>query len=106
MNWLGRYFFTGGIMPSVGLLPSYQDDLRLDTQWWLNGTHYEKTANAWLENTDRNRGRILQIFRETYGADAQVWLQRWRVFFLACAEMFGYEQGREWGVGHYRFVKP
>ncbi len=104
VNWLGRYFFTGGIMPSEDLLASYQDDLALADQWWLNGTHYEQTANAWLANTDRHRGRILEIFRETYGAaSAHVWLQRWRLFFLACAEMFGYAGGRDWGVGHYLF---
>ena len=93
-------------MPSQDLLPSYQEHLQLDREWWLDGTHYEKTANAWLENTDRNRARILDLFREVYGpTDAKLWLQRWRVFFLACAEMFGYDNGSEWGVGHYRFAK-
>ena len=103
-DWMGRYFFTGGLMPSRDLLPRFQEHLRLEEQWSLNGRHYQRTLEAWLRRQDQQRDTILPLFRETYGPDqAQRWFQRWRVFFMACAELFGYRQGEEWGVSHYRF---
>lgn len=106
-NWMGRYFFTGGLMPSRELLTRFQDDLRLEQQWHLDGRHYQRTCEAWLANQDRYREPILALFRDTYGStDAARWFQRWRVFFMACAELFGYRRGQEWGVSHYRFRRP
>ncbi|MEM9305003.1 MAG: cyclopropane-fatty-acyl-phospholipid synthase family protein [Pseudomonadota bacterium] len=106
-NWMGRYFFTGGLMPSADTLLYFQEDLRIEEQWRMSGVHYEKTANAWLALTDQNRDRILPVMAETYGEDqAEVWLQRWRMFYMACAELFGFDGGREWLVAHYRFVRP
>lgn len=103
-DWMGRHFFSGGIMPSDGLLPRFQDKLHLVNQWRWCGTHYEKTANAWLANLDRNGDEILPIFNGTYGKEASLrWFHRWRLFFLACAELFGYAGGTEWGVSHYLF---
>ena len=105
-NWMGRYFFTGGIMPSRDLLPRFQDNLQLEDQWHLNGRHYQRTLEAWLVNQDRQRDEIMALFRATYGPEqASRWFQRWRVFFMACAELFGYRRGEEWGVSHYRFVR-
>jgi len=105
-NWMGRHFFTGGIMPSHDYLPGTDAHLQCEADWWQDGTHYQKTAEAWLHNTDANRPAILALFKQTYGdAAASVWLQRWRIFFMACAELWGYKGGREWGVSHYRFVK-
>jgi cyclopropane-fatty-acyl-phospholipid synthase len=103
-NWMGKYFFTGGQMPSHNLLSFFQKDLILDQQWAWSGTHYAKTSEAWLENMDKHHGEILKIFREVYRTrDAERWLHRWRVFFLSCAELFGYKNGTEWGVSHYLF---
>jgi len=103
-NWMGRHFFTGGMMPSEDLLPACSDAFLLDAHWRWSGVHYEKTCNAWLERTDRCRNDILPILEGTYGeAEAGRWLQRWRVFFMACAELFGYRDGEEWYVSHYRF---
>jgi cyclopropane-fatty-acyl-phospholipid synthase len=100
-DWMARHFFTGGLMPSERLMEEFSGALALEERWRVNGRHYEKTALAWLGNMDRNRGRILVIFAETYGkADAERWFQRWRMFFLACAELFGYGDGEEWFVSH------
>ena len=105
-NWMGRYFFTGGLMPAADTLLYFQRDLRLEQQWRVNGRHYQQTSEHWLANTDAHGNEILAVFKATYGAEhAQVWLQRWRIFYLACAELFGYQNGEQWLVGHYRFVK-
>jgi cyclopropane-fatty-acyl-phospholipid synthase len=104
-NWMGRYFFTGGIMPSVGLIPSFDDDVSVAQQWVLNGTHYQRTAEAWRLNLERNRSAVLRLFAPVYGKDnARLWYNRWRLFFLACEELFGFHNGEEWRVAHYRFV--
>ncbi|MEO8459250.1 MAG: cyclopropane-fatty-acyl-phospholipid synthase family protein [Dokdonella sp.] len=104
-NWLGRYFFTGGLMPAADTLLHFQDDLRIEQQWLLNGAHYEKTANAWLANQDRNRTEVIAVLGDAYGPAARIWEQRWRMFWMACAELFGYADGNEWLVGHYRFAR-
>ncbi len=100
-DWMARHFFTGGLMPSERLMERSSGPLALDRRWRLNGRHYEKTALAWLENLDRNRAPVLEIFENTYGRnDALRWFHRWRMFFLACAELFAYNQGDEWFVSH------
>ena len=104
-NWMGRYFFTGGLMPSADTLLWFQNDLRIEQQWRLSGAHYEKTANAWLANQDANRDEVMSVLREAYGDEAALWNQRWRMFWMACAELFGYAGGNEWLVGHYRFAR-
>jgi cyclopropane-fatty-acyl-phospholipid synthase len=104
-DWMSQYFFTGGTMPSENLLLNFQDDLRLERQWWVSGQHYEKTSNHWLEAMDSQRSAIMEVFRAGYGpAQAALWFQRWRMFYMAVAELFGYAQGNEWGVGHYLFA--
>ncbi|MGC3981073.1 MAG: cyclopropane-fatty-acyl-phospholipid synthase family protein [Steroidobacteraceae bacterium] len=106
-DWMAKYFFTGGIMPSDDLLLYFQDDLKLRNHWKVSGQHYQKTAEAWLANMDAHRDRIMPVFRETYGAtQALKWWNYWRVFFMSCAELWGYSQGREWLVSHYLFAKP
>jgi cyclopropane-fatty-acyl-phospholipid synthase len=104
-NWMGRYFFTGGLMPAADTLLWFQRDLAIERQWRLSGTHYAKTANAWLANQDSNRAAVLQVLEQAYGTQARVWHQRWRMFWMACAELFGYRDGNEWLVAHYLFSK-
>jgi cyclopropane-fatty-acyl-phospholipid synthase len=105
-DWMSRHFFSGGIMPSASLPLQFQRHLRIARQWAWSGEHYEKTANAWLANLDANRERALPILQSAYGAEqASVWLQRWRMFFMACAELWGYREGREWFVSHYLFER-
>ncbi len=105
-NWMGKYFFTGGVMPSESLLSNFQKDLSLEKQWRWDGRHYMKTSNAWLKNMDEKKSAILPIFRQVYGEkESSIWFQRWRIFFMACAELFGYKRGKEWFVAHYLFEK-
>ncbi len=104
-NWMGKYFFTGGQMPSHYLLHQFQRNLFLENEWAWSGEHYQKTSEAWLVNMDQNKDKIMSLFNQTYGKDSEIWFQRWRIFFMACAELFGYQKGREWGVSHYLFGK-
>lgn len=106
-NWMGRYFFTGGLMPAADTLLWFQRHLQIEQQWRISGVHYARTANAWLHNQDANRSRVAAILSEAYGETrAKIWSQRWRMFWMACAELFGYRDGNEWLIGHYRFVRP
>lgn len=103
-DWMTRYFFSGGMMPSDSLLLHYQQDLQLEKQWRWGGTHYKRTCDAWLELQDLHRAEVMQLFRSAYGVEqAAVWFHRWRVFFLACAELFGSRNGEAFWVSHYLF---
>ena len=106
-DWMSRYFFTGGQMPAHDLLPQFQNDLTLVTDWKINGRNYQQTAEHWLQNMDRHKEEIIPLFRDTYGPDqALKWWCYWRVFYMACAELWGYRNGDEWLVSHYLFRKP
>jgi cyclopropane-fatty-acyl-phospholipid synthase len=103
-NFMGRHFFTGGMMPSEGLFGHFADDLEIEQRWRVNGLHYWRTCEAWLTNLDRNRDAILERFCEDLSdREAKISLQRWRIFFMACAELFRYRGGEEWFVSHYLF---
>jgi cyclopropane-fatty-acyl-phospholipid synthase len=104
-DWMARHFFTGGLMPSADTLVQAQHHLPLEERWLLPGTHYQRTANHWLARQDANREEVMAVLREAYGRDAARWHQRWRMFWMACAELFGYRGGDEWLVAHYRFAR-
>ena len=103
-DWMARHFFTGGTMPSADLFLEFQRDLLIEDRWLINGRHYQKTLEAWLVLHDAARAQIMPLFEATYGRDlAARMFQRWRMFYLACSELFGYRHGEEWGVAHYLF---
>ncbi len=106
-DWMARYFFTGGTMPGDDLLLQFQDDLEIEDHWQVNGVHYSKTLEAWLRKQDACEKELLPLFEQTYGSpeEARLWVQRWRLFYLACSELFRYRGGREWMVSHYLFGK-
>lgn len=106
-GWMTTHFFTGGTMPSADLLHFFQRDLRLERQWWVSGTHYAKTCEDWLSKMNASKKQIWPHLEETYGkTDTAKWFYRWQVFYLACAELFAWNGGEEWGVCHYLFEKP
>jgi len=105
-DWMAKYFFTGGIMPSDDLLLYFQNDLRILEHWQVDGRHYSQTSERWLQNMDNHRAEIEPILAKTYGAEHVLrWWVYWRVFFMSCAELWGYANGREWMVSHYLFAK-
>jgi cyclopropane-fatty-acyl-phospholipid synthase len=105
-DWMSRFFFSGGIMPSADLPLRFAEHLKIEKQWNWNGQHYERTCNAWLEKMDAGKEQIMPVLAACYGeADAKLWWQRWRIFFMACAELFAWDEGSEWFVSHYRFRK-
>ena len=105
-DWMSRYFFSGGMMPSADLPLKFQDSLCFANRWDWSGVEYQKTAEAWLDKLDAARDEVFAIFSDTYGqADAKMWVNRWRVFFMACAELFGMRGGDEWRVSHFLFNK-
>lgn len=100
-NWMGQYFFTGGIMPNVDLLRRFNQSLRVTGQWTWDGTHYQRTADEWLKNLDLNQAKAIDMLRATYGTSSGLrWFHRWRMFLLAVSELFGYARGQEWFVTH------
>lgn len=105
-DWMARHFFSGGMMPSDDLALRFQDDLSLQARWRWDGTHYARTAEAWLANMDARREDVWPILGKTYGDEhAGLWWTRWRLFFMSCAELFSHDEGREWWVAHYRFER-
>ena len=106
-DWMSKHFFSGGTMPADELFLRISGQLELETRWRWSGMHYAKTSEAWLSNLDRNKSEILPLFEQSMSAgEASRMFHRWRLFFLACAETFGFAQGQEWWVSHYLFQKP
>ncbi|ABD09168.1 Cyclopropane-fatty-acyl-phospholipid synthase [Rhodopseudomonas palustris HaA2] len=104
-DWIAQHFFTGGVMPSHKLIRQYADLFSVEEQWRWSGRHYQQTAEHWLANFDAHQDEIEKILRPVYGDDTALWMRRWRWFFLATSGLFGYADGDEWGVSHYR-LKP
>jgi cyclopropane-fatty-acyl-phospholipid synthase len=100
-DWIARHFFTGGIMPSHGLIRHFPDSFAVEAEWRWDGRHYQRTALDWLANLDRDRRAAMEVLRRVHGQDAALWLRRWRLFLLATAGLFGHDVGRVWGVSHY-----
>ena len=104
-DWMSRHFFSGGMMPSDDLALNFQDDLRIERRWRWDGVHYQKTAEAWLRRMDVSRETLMPLMVATYGVAAETWWQRWRLFFMSVAELFGHDDGQQWWVSHTLFSK-
>jgi len=104
-DFIAQHFFTGGVMPSRGLMRQFPDLFRVEREWTWNGVNYQRTADHWLANMDANADRVMELMRQTYGADATLWRRRWRRFYLATAGLFGNDGGNTWAVTHY-LLKP
>jgi cyclopropane-fatty-acyl-phospholipid synthase len=101
-DWIAQHFFTGGVMPSHLLIRQYADLFEVEKEWRWSGEHYRRTAMDWLANFDAHAAEIETVLRDVYGKDTDLWMRRWRWFFLATAGLFGFSDGSEWGVSHYR----
>ncbi|WP_159467517.1 cyclopropane-fatty-acyl-phospholipid synthase family protein [Dyadobacter sp. 3J3] len=105
-DWMSKYFFSGGVMPSNDLLLYFNENMQIEQQWLVNGTHYAKTSKAWLDNMDAHKAEIMPLFEATYGKDKAVkWWVYWRIFYISCAELWNFNHGNEWMVSHYLFHK-
>ena len=104
-DWMGRNFFTGGTIPSTKLFQFFNDHLRIADTWYLQGTEYGKTLDAWLEQLHANKRQVLKIFKECGYANPGLEFQKWRMFYLMCGESFRYNGGREWMVAYYLLKK-
>ncbi len=105
-DWMSKYFFTGGIMPSNDLFSYFNEHINIKEQWNVSGMHYHYTSEAWLKNMDAHKAQIMPLFEQTYGKEQAVkWWVYWRIFYMACAELWGYNKGEEWMVQHYLFTK-
>ncbi len=104
-DFIAQHFFTGGVMPSRDLMHQFGDLFAVEREWTWSGTNYRRTADHWLANMDANGDRVMELMRETYGADAALWRRRWRRFYLATAGLFGNDDGATWAVSHY-LLKP
>ncbi|HRE83650.1 MAG TPA: class I SAM-dependent methyltransferase, partial [Opitutaceae bacterium] len=104
-DWMSQYFFTGGMMPSAQLLSRFQEHLQLRRTWTVPGQHYQQTAECWLKKMDASRPALTPLFSQTYGQDADLWWSYWRIFFMSCAELWGWNEGKEWTVTHYLMEK-
>ena len=103
-DWVTKYFFTGGIMPSKDIFEFFDEDLTVAESWEINGKHYSKTSKSWLKNIDKNSKIVKQILNQHYD-EKNIWFNRWRIFFLACEEFFKINDGKEWFVSHYLLEK-
>lgn len=102
-DWMSQHFFTGGMMPSDDLPLHFQDELRLLERWRWDGRHYARTARAWLDNMDAQRDALLPVVQAGHGGAGELWWMRWRLFFMAVEELFAWQEGQQWWVGHYLF---
>jgi len=104
-EWMAKHFFTGGTMPSSDLFLYFQKELTIEDHWNINGSHYSKTLEAWLNRLDANRDKVLDVFRHGYGEDAEKQVFNWRMFFIYCSEAFAFDGGNDWLVSHHLFRK-
>lgn len=106
VNWMAEHFFKEGMMPSESLMFHMNDNLLVDRHWRVNGKHYAKTLKSWLKHIDKNQQEAAHILEQTYGKEeGRLQFGRWRIFFMACDELFRMNEGEEWYISHYLLRK-
>ena len=101
-SWSSNRFFTAGTMPSHDLMLRFQQHLEVERRWAVNGNHYARTLDAWLDKLDANRGEARRILGAVKSdRDAAEAVAIWRVFLIAARETWACANGQEWIVSHY-----
>ena len=99
-SWMEKYFFSGGSMPNLNIFYDIKSPFIVENLWSESGCNYSRTLELWLEKLKSNKNSILNINLNDSNLNSKVFYNRWMVFILACSELFNYNKGNEYLIGH------